>query len=191
MKISKSYYPKNCSEWRDWLIKNHSEENEIWVIYYKKHTNMPRVSYDDAVEQALCFGWIDSTVKKIDDEKYCQRFTPRNDKSQWSDLNKKRVAKLIKSGLMTETGLKKIEAAKNNGMWDKKRVSDKTIEMPIEFTNELKKSKKANEFYTELSPSHKKRYLAWIALAKKKETRIRRAKKAISMLANNQKLGMV
>ena len=101
-------------------MKNHLKKNVIWLVYFKKHTKKESIIYNEAVEEALCFGWIDSTVKRIDEERYCQKFTPRNDKSVWSELNKKKCKKMIKEKRITKYGLKKIEIAKSNGMWDKK-----------------------------------------------------------------------
>ena len=106
---------KTRDDWRSWLDNNHQKYKEVWLIYYKKHTKKQSVLQPEAVEEALCYGWIDSIVKRIDDERYKQKFTPRNDKSIWSDLNKNRVSKLIKDGKMTEYGLAKINIAKKNG----------------------------------------------------------------------------
>src|SRR5256885_14789235 len=108
MKISKTLYVTSRDDWRAWLEKNHETEKEVWLIYYKKHTNRPRIPYDDAVEEALCFGWIDSIVQKIDDERYAQKFTPRKSSSKWSESNKRRVRKLLQEGRMTQAGLAKI-----------------------------------------------------------------------------------
>jgi len=99
-------YFQNRTEWRTWLKKNHSSEKEIWIIYYKKHTANTRIPYEDAVEEAICFGWIDSTVKRMDDERFMQKFTPRNKKSSWSEHNIRRAEKMIQEGRMTEFGLK-------------------------------------------------------------------------------------
>ncbi len=188
--MSLKLYISNRKEWRKWLKENHSIVKEVWLIYYKKHTGKPRIPYDDAVEEALCFGWIDSTVKRIDDEKYCQKFTPRKDKSNWSDHNKNRVAKMIKRGKMTTAGMDKIKAAKKNGEWNKKIVAEIKFEMPSELSHVLSANKKAKEFFNELSPSHKKQYIGWIASAKKVETREKRAEEAITLLKKKQKLGM-
>ena len=188
--MSLKFYFSNRKEWRKWLKENHSSVKEVWLIYYKKHTGKPRIPYDDAVEEALCFGWIDSTVKRIDDEKYCQKFTPRKDKSNWSELNKRRVVKLIKQNKITKVGMDKINAAKINGMWNKKIDVVKEFNMPSELSQILSANKKANEFFNELSPSHKKQYIGWIASAKKNETREKRAKEALKLLKTNQKLGM-
>ena len=180
----------NRKDWRLWLSENHYEEKEIWLIYYKKHTGKPRVSYDDAVEEALCFGWIDSIVRTIDDEKYMQKFTPRKDKSNWSDSNKKRVEKLLGTGKMTTAGLKKIEIAKTNGTWDKIITSAKSFEMPIELDSALSMNENAKDFFNTLPPSCQRQYVGWIASAKKEKTKQRRVKEAMSKLSKKQKLSM-
>ena len=183
-------YMKNRKEWRNWLKRNHSHIPGIWLVYYKKHTKQESIVYKDAVEEALCYGWIDSTVKKIDDNRYCQKFTPRSDKSVWSDLNKKRVEKLIKSKKMTKFGLEKINIAKQNGMWYKYYPDNKNNPMPEEFNSELKRNKKAKSIFEDLSPSQKKAYINWIYTAKRVETRIKRSKEAISILLDKKVLGM-
>src|SRR5438128_11402884 len=109
MESRKTLYVASRAEWRAWLAKHHQSETEVWLIYYKKPSGRPRIPYDDAVEEALCFGWIDSIVKRIDDAKFAQKFTPRKDWTKWSELNKRRVRKLIREGNMTEAGLAKID----------------------------------------------------------------------------------
>ena len=188
--MSLKLYIFNRKEWRKWLNENHSIAKEVWLIYYKKRTNKPRIPYDDAVEEALCFGWIDSTVKRIDDEKYCQKFTPRNLKSIWSEHNKKRVTEMIKQGKMTKHGIEKVKAAKKNGEWYKTAESVKEFKMPSELSRLLSANKKASGFFNELSPSHKKQYIGWIASAKKVETKEKRAREALKLLKTKQKLGM-
>ncbi len=108
MKLSKTLYVTNRKEWRAWLKKHHDAEREVWLIYYKRESGRQRIPYDDAVEEALCFGWIDSTVERIDNEKYAQHFTPRRAGSVWSELNKWRVRKLLREGRMTKAGMAKI-----------------------------------------------------------------------------------
>src|ERR1043165_7521993 len=115
----KSFYAKNREAWRNWLQKNHAKQPGVWLIYYKKSSGKSRVAYDEAVEEALCFGWIDSIMKPIDEEKFMQKFTPRKTKSVWSALNKRRVEQLIANGLMTDAGLAIIETGKKNGSWTK------------------------------------------------------------------------
>lgn len=190
-KASNTLYVTGREDWRSWLEENHGLESDVWLIYYKKHTGKPTIPYDDAVEEALCFGWIDSTVRRIDDEKYMQRFTPRKEKSVWSDLNKGRVAKMIKEGLMTEAGLAKIRAAKRNGSWDRlsKEIDIETV--PPELEAALSSNWRAAEFYESLAPSYKKQYIGWVVSAKREETRKKRIKEAVKLLARNKKLGMV
>ena len=106
-------------DWRDWLAENHASSPGLWLIYYKKHTGVSRVAYEDAVEEALCFGWIDSTVRRLDNQRYCQMFVPRRKKSGWSGHNRRRAEALIKSGAMTAAGMAKIEDARANGAWGK------------------------------------------------------------------------
>lgn len=105
MNLGKTFYAADRKEWRPWLSKNHGKEKEIWLVYYKKASGKPRIPYNDAVEEALCFGWIDSTVKSIDEKKFAQRFTPRNPKSRISEMNKERIRKLVKNRRMTKAGL--------------------------------------------------------------------------------------
>jgi len=189
--MNKGILFKNRDEWRVWLESNHLIEKQIWLIYYKKHIMKNSIAQPDAVEEALCYGWIDSIVKRIDEEKYMQKFTPRNEKSRWSDINKKRVALLITNGKMTKHGLRKINIAKKNGMWNK--VSDITNLnfMPEELEKEFLLNSVLKNNWDDLAPSHKKQYLYWINSAKKDETCKKRIKKAIILLNNNEKLGMV
>jgi len=189
--MSKEILFKNRAEWRSWLENNHDKEKLIWIVYYKKHVDKHSVTQTQAVEEALCYGWIDSTVRRIDDEKYMQQFTPRNEKSIWSDINKKRINMLIKNGSMTEAGMKKVITAKKNGYWNKINIHTNIKEIPIELKSALSKNKKALTNFKQLTPSHKKQYIYWIATAKKEETRIKRALKAIQLLERNKKLGMV
>src|SRR4030095_2133007 len=114
----KTTHPKTRSDWRKWLEKNHSTSPGVWMIYYKKETGKRKFNMADAVEEALCFGWIDSIAQKLDNERTMQKFTPRKPKSVWSKINKQRIEKLIEQKLMTHTGMSKIEEAKKNGSWD-------------------------------------------------------------------------
>jgi uncharacterized protein YdeI (YjbR/CyaY-like superfamily) len=107
-----------ADEWRGWLQANHAAEKEVWLTFYKKHAATPSITLDEATDEALCFGWVDSIMKRIDDEKYVLRYTPRRKRSNWSERNKKRVAELIERGRMTEAGLAKIDEAKQSGKWD-------------------------------------------------------------------------
>jgi uncharacterized protein YdeI (YjbR/CyaY-like superfamily) len=180
------YYPSTREEWRQWLKDNHATSPGIWIIYYKKGSQKPTVSYDDAVEEALSFGWIDSTTNSLDEERYTQLFTPRKAKSNWSRINKKRVEKLIKMGTMTPAGLEKIEIAKKNGSWT---IMDDVEDLivPDDLELEFKKNKKAQANYNNFSNSVKKQVLWFIVSAKRPETRKRRIEKVIKALEKNEK----
>jgi uncharacterized protein YdeI (YjbR/CyaY-like superfamily) len=189
--MNKGILFKNRDEWRSWLDSNHLIEKHVWLIYFKKHSLKNSVAQPDAVEEALCYGWIDSIVRRIDEEKYMQKFTPRNEKSIWSDINKKRVALLIKNSKMTKAGMKKVRAAKKNGYWNKLNDNSDIKNIPVELEIALSKNERAHSNFNQLAASHKKHYIYWIATAKKEETRIRRTLKAIQLLERNEKLGMV
>lgn len=176
---------KNRQEWRNWLENNHNSVKEIWLVYYKKHTKKPTVYYDEAVEEALCYGWIDSTVRTIDDEKYCQKYTPRNKKSNWSELNKSRARKLIDEGKMTSAGFAKLDGVNLN-----ETNVEKTLVLSPQFEQALKSNKPAWTYFNSLAPSHRKQYTEWIMSAKREETQIKRLSEAIIMLEKNLKPGM-
>jgi uncharacterized protein YdeI (YjbR/CyaY-like superfamily) len=187
----KQLYCSTLQEWRDWLSKNHDKENEIWFVYYKKGSSIPTVGYEESVEEALCFAWIDSLIHKIDEACYARKFTPRKDSSKWSPSNKKRVEKLILERRMTAVGLAKVETAKKNGMWDKPDRPDIDFRIPEEFRVELDKNKNALLFFEQLSSSDKKQFIGWISVAKRPETKEKRIKESIRLLEKKRKLGLV
>jgi uncharacterized protein YdeI (YjbR/CyaY-like superfamily) len=186
----KQVYVKTRKEWRDWLNQNHDKSSGVWLVFYKKHKGQDTLEYDDAVEEALCFGWIDSIIKKIDDEKYVRKLTPRKADSRWSDLNKKRITKLEKKGLLTEAGNRKAREAKASGLWDKPDRPQISSSIPRELESALAKNKKAKIFFDQLAPSHQKRFIGWISAAKRQETKERRLREAITLLEKGEKLGM-
>lgn len=180
------YYPPSRKEWRNWLEENHTTSPGIWVIYFKKGTNQPTVSYEEAVEEALSFGWIDSTANALDEERYLQLFTPRKPKSTWSRLNKKRVEKLIKNGSMTVAGLEKIEAAKKNGSWT---ILDEVEDLivPPDLEAAFDKNKEARSNY-ESFPKYVKKQTLWLVIsAKRPETRKKRIEKIIEKTKKNER----
>lgn len=166
----KEYYAKDRATWRKWLEKNHAKEDGIWLVYYKKGGDKTRVAYADAVKEAICFGWIDSTIRPIDDEKYKQLFMPRKAKSGWSQLNKQYVEELTEMGLMTEAGIEKIEQAKQHGTWSKLDHIE-TFAVPEDLEKALKKNKTAQQYFEGLGKTNKKYLLHWLSTAKKEETR--------------------
>ena len=187
----KQLYIPDRSRWRKWLTKNHDNEvNGIWLVFYKKKTNKPTLEYEHAVEEAICFGWVDSLIKKIDEAKYARKFTPRKADSFWSKLNKKRAERMIKQGLMTKAGLAKIKVAKETGWWDKDPRPKISFEIPDEFAAALAKNKKAKENFDKLSLTYRRYYIGWIVTAKRDETKKRRIAESIVLLEQGKKLGV-
>jgi uncharacterized protein YdeI (YjbR/CyaY-like superfamily) len=173
-------------ELRKWLSKNHKKERAVWIVYYKKHTNKPRIPYDHAVEEALCYGWIDSTVKRLDNDRTAQRFTPRNDKSNWSELNKQRVLKLIKQKKMTPYGLEKARWIND----DKNKSKDVIISKEI--LKELKKDNLTWENFNNFPDYYKKIRLDYIGSSKNRRDEFkRRLKHFVSMTRKNKRFGMM
>ena len=180
-----THYAKDRKAWRKWLEKNHASSTGIWLIYYKKDSGKTRVSYDHAVEEALCFGWIDSTLNPIDEHSYMQLFTPRKQKSNWSKLNKERVGMLIEQGLMTPAGLKKIEAAKENGSWNKIDHIE-SFSVPPVLEKALAKNKTAKKFFDSLSNTNKKYILYYINNVKNEELKAKRVAEIIAAANENK-----
>ena len=170
------------------LKSNRASASEVWLVYYKKHTGKPSISYIESVKEAICFGWIDGLKKRLDDERYMHRFTPRRPGSKWSPTNIKLAKELIESGLMTDAGL---EAFRQGKTYDKEflQANQQTTLAP-EYERALKKNGKAWTNFNNLAPSHRKNYIGWLQGAKKPETRAKRLKELISVLENDKKLGM-
>jgi uncharacterized protein YdeI (YjbR/CyaY-like superfamily) len=189
----KTVHPKTRKQWRQWLEKNHSSSPGIWFVYYKKESGKTRVSYGEAVEEALCFGWIDSLPRKLDHERAMLKFTPRKPKSVWSDLNKTRVEKLIAQKLMTAAGLVKIEQAKKDGSWNTLNASNFHTDnnsLPDDLHKALSKNKKAFENFNAFPAGYRRQFLFWIDSAKRPETRTARIMQTILMAAANKKPGV-
>lgn len=171
--------------WRRWLAKHHATEKEVWLVFHKKHTQVACISYDKAVREALCFGWIDSIMRRIDDDTYARKFTPRKKNSQWSSINRRRFAELKREGLLAAAGKKRPPTEK-----DGDAPALKTVKLPAYIARAFKKSPAAWRFFQSLAPSYKRNYIGWIDSAKKEETRLRRLTEAVSLLAKGKKLGM-
>ncbi|MHC4122866.1 MAG: YdeI/OmpD-associated family protein [Planctomycetota bacterium] len=186
----KQLYIRNRKQWRGWLLQNHTIENEVWLIFYKKETGKPIVPYDATVEEALCFGWIDSIIKKNDDTKYARKFIRRNDSSRWSALNKRRAAKMIKEGKMTKAGLSKIKTAKKTGHWNPVGKPKIDFAMSAEFKDALSQNQRAKDNFEKLAVSYRKQYIGWINFAKRTETKKKRIAESIALLEKGKKLGL-
>jgi uncharacterized protein YdeI (YjbR/CyaY-like superfamily) len=180
----KDFHPLSRQEWRDWLVENYNKSSGIWFVYFKKHTKKPFVTYDEAVEEALCFGWIDSIPRKFDDERSKLLYTPRKPKSVWSKPNKERVERLITNGLMTEIGLQKIENAKLDGSWDALNASD-DLEIQEDLLRAFEAKNVAFENFDKFPNGVKKAILSWIYGAKTAETRAKRVAETVSMAEKN------
>ena len=187
--LRKTLYVTSREEWRVWLTTHHQSETEVWLIFYKKHSGQPRISYDHAVEEALCFGWIDSIVKRIDDEKFAQKFTPRRDGSRWSALNVRRLRKLIREGRMTEAGLVKVDRTTLSGR-PRAKPSGGDMDIPRVAKQALMANAKAWRNFRSLTPSRRNAYIRLMTDAKTEETRERRLREAITLLKQNKKLGL-
>ena len=180
-------YLKDRAAWRKWLAKHHTSAPGIWLIYPKKETGEPRVEYNDAVEEALCFGWIDSTMMPLDAGRYMQLFTPRKPKSAWAKSNKERVERLIAQKLMTAAGLAKIEEARQNGSWTA-LDSVESLTIPPELKKALTAARALNNFKA-FTPSVQKQMLFWLNSAKRDETRAARIAKIVAKaVAKDNKL---
>ncbi len=177
-------------EWREWLAQNHDQETEIWLVFYKKHTGRPTLDYDDMVEDALCFGWIDSLTKKIDDDSYARKLTPRRADSAWSDANKQRVNQLLRQKRIEKPGRAVIEKTKKSGRWSESARPPLAAGLPGELKTALARNKKAKTFFTGLAPGYQNHFIGWIASAKRPETRQRRFAEAIRLLEQGKKLGL-
>jgi len=176
---------KDRASWRRWLKKNHGSFKEVWLAFYKKHTGRANISYDAAVEEALCFGWIDSIVKRLDDDRYARKFTPRKPRSVWSETNRRRYQNMKSRGLLAAQGLERPPAPKGS---DTPKQSERKLPRYIE--KRLKTVPLAWENFKQLAPSYRRAYVSWIDSAKRDETRERRLREALELLEAGKKLGM-
>lgn len=180
----KTFYAKDRKAWRSWLQKNGADEKSVWLIIYRKEASKKSISYAEAVEEALCFGWIDSKPNKRDDESFYQFFAKRNPKSNWSKINKDRVEKLLKEGLMMPAGLAVIEQAKQNGAWTALDEVER-LTLPPGLQNLLSKNKLAAENFEGFPRSIKRGILEWIKNAKTEKTREKRIEETVQLAAKN------
>jgi len=174
MEITKSFTPSNLADWRTWLTKNHDREREVWLVYLKAASGKTNIDYESSVEEALCFGWIDSIIQKIDDERYARKFNPRHMESKWSETNKRRVVKVIREGRMTEAGMAKVTFDVGKVDTSKPKPKRPPVKMPEKIEEALKSHPKVWEAFQEIAPSLQRNYILWLSDAKKPETFERR-----------------
>lgn len=186
--ITTTLDPRTRQRWRAWLERNGSKKREIWLLLGKKHVEGPRLSYEDAIEEALCFGWVDGITKTFDADHRAIRFTPRNPKSMWSEPNKRRVRQLIREGRMTEAGLALVRAGKKSGAWAAARKREDVSTLPPDLVEALERGpEEARAYFGTLPPSYRKMLLYWIADAKRPETRARRIADVVERSARRER----
>lgn len=192
MQITNPKHFRSRSEFRKWLEKNHDKQKELWILFYKVHTKKKSIRYAEAVEESLCFGWIDGIVKRIDDEKHAQRYTPRNPKSIWSKLNKGRAEKMIELGKMTEAGLTKIKEAKKSGWWDNAYTNSRgDNEMSAEMKKVLMSDRIAWTNFQNFGKSYQNTYIFFVNYAKREETKKKRIQLILERAKKNQPPGIM
>lgn len=183
------FFPSRV-EWRAWLSENYSTSKGLWLVFFKKESGKTTMTYDEAVEEALCFGWIDGIIKNLDHERFVRKIMPRTNLFNWSQTNRDRVERLIKSGRMTEIGLSKIGDYSKTGklVWPEDQLEQPPIiSLTLEMIELLRQNPVAYSNYNNLSASHQKRYNLWIMNTKQEETRMKRMKEAIPLLEKNHK----
>ena len=188
-KVEELHMP-NRKDWHEWLDKNHYAKKEVWLIFYKKDTGKPNISYEASVEEALCYGWVDSIIKKVDEKRYARKFTPRKSKSRWSESNIKRAEKMINEGRMTESGFAVIDESKKNGEWSAAPTLPRKLELPLYMKKALAANELASKNFNRLAKSYKRQYITWLISAKREETRQKRLNEIIARLERNEKLGL-
>ncbi len=184
--VTESVCPASREEWRLWLAENHLAKQSVWLIYYKKKSGVPTLSWSEAVDEALCFGWIDSKAKPVDEEKFMQFFCQRKPNSVWSKINKEKVQRLMDAGLIAPAGYESIEAAKQNGSWT---ILDEVEELiiPNDLEAALKSQPGAEDFFLSLSKSIRKAMLQWLVMAKQPATRQKRIAEIAELAAQKRK----
>jgi len=181
-----TFYPASQQEWRKWLEENHDSKQSVWLVQYKKKSGVPTIGWSEAVDEALCFGWIDSTRKTLDHESFIQFFCKRKPNSVWSKINKEKVRKLISEGLMMKAGHESVEIAKQNGSWT---ILDDVEELtiPEDLEKGFETHPGAKDFFSGLSKSVRKSILQWLVLAKRLETRQKRIDEIAELAAQQLK----
>ena len=178
---------KTADQWRKWLDKHHDSESEVWLIFYKQHTGVRSIAYLDALDEALCFGWVDSLVKRLDEARYARKFSPRKADSRWSTLNRKRYAALKAAGTLKPSGMNR---APTNRISARPPRFQMPAKVPAYIQSALKKQPAALRYFESLAPSQRRRYIGWIESAQREETKVRRLQEAILLLKAGRPLGL-
>jgi uncharacterized protein YdeI (YjbR/CyaY-like superfamily) len=175
----------NSEEWRRWLAEHHDLDSEVWLVFYKRQTGRPSIDYADAVDEALCFGWIDSLIKRLDDARYARKFTPRKPDSRWSTTNRNRYALLAADGRLTPAGLSRAPT-------DRRSEAPRPFpaKIPLYIQRAFRERPAARRHFESLAPSQRRLYVGWIDSAKRQDTKTRRLQEAINLLAAGKKLGL-
>jgi uncharacterized protein YdeI (YjbR/CyaY-like superfamily) len=176
------------AEWEAWLHGEHAGSDGVWIKFAKKGSGVPTVTYAEAVESALCYGWIDSLVNSLDERFYLQKFTPRRARSKWSQVNRQKVEELTKQGRMKPAGLEQVELAKADGRWEAAYAPPTSVEVPDDLQKALDARPKAAEFFAALNKSNRYAIIYQVEDAKKPETRVRRIEKFVAMMERGEKL---
>jgi uncharacterized protein YdeI (YjbR/CyaY-like superfamily) len=175
-------------QWRDWLAKHNASESEVWLIFFKQHTGKKSIAYKDVLDEALCFGWVDSLVKRLDERRFARKFTPRRADSRWSAINRKRYAELKSAGRLKPAGIGRPPS--DRGYDPGPPWLAMPAKPPAYIQAALRKHPTASRHFEALAPSQRRRYFAWIESAKRQETKLRRLKEAIRLLENGKELGL-
>jgi len=183
----KTLVAQAVKHWRQWLDEHHDSETQVWLVFHKRHTSVASIAYADARDEALCFGWVDSLVKRLDDSRYAIKFTPRRADSRWSAINRKRYAALKASGRLKPGG---IERAPTNHSYGPRPRYEMPAAIPRYIQAALRKHPAAWRYFEGLAPSHRRRYIGWIESAKREETKARRLEEAIRILTAGKPLGL-
>ena len=184
----KTLLVRTVDRWRDWLDEHHASESEVWLVFHKLHTGVASIDYKDALDEALCFGWVDSLVKRLDDRRYALKFTPRRPDSRWSARNRKLYEALKASGRLKPAGIER--APTDGGYGPRPPRRPLPARLPPYIRAALRKHPAASRHFEALTPSQRRRYFAWIESAKREDTKLRRLKEAIGLLANGKALGL-
>jgi uncharacterized protein YdeI (YjbR/CyaY-like superfamily) len=185
LKPLKTIEARTLDEWRRWLAGHHGSESEVWLVFYKRHTLRESVAYSDALDEALCFGWIDSLVKRLDEARYARKFTPRKPDSRWSSVNRKRYEQLRASGRLKPAGLKR--APTDRGYGARRRSP---LEVPPYLRKALSRHARARRHFERLAPWYRRMYIGWIDSARRPETKAKRLREAVGLLTAGKKLGL-